>query len=454
MEKNGARAVVLGASIAGLLSARVLADHYDRVTVVERDLLPDSGEPRRGVPQGGQPHLMLARCGQIVEELFPGILDEMHAAGAYRWDEGDLSSFHVYFGGHRLVQTGRLPEPASLVNYFATRPFIEAHIRRRLRALANVTVLDGHDIVDLVGGQGRVTGVRVARGDLEVTLLADLVVDATGRGSRTPVFLDRLGYGRPDVDELAVRVAYASMPLRIPDGTLHEKLILRLFEPGRPRGFAMSQCEHDVWTVMAATLGDVPLPRTLDEIVDFGVDSAPLHALHAARVGTALGDIRVHRYPCNRWRRYDTMAATPAGLLVVGDAFCSFNPIYGQGMTVAAIESMILRDCLSRGGVDLPRRFFKAAAKRIRTAWQTAVGSDLALPEIDGPRPVSMRVTNAYLDRVLSAAETDTVVAQEFLRVMGMVEPPSRLMRPSFVARVLRAGSRHGAQAAELAPVL
>lgn len=139
------------------------------------------------------------------------------------------------------------------------------------------------------------------------------------------------------------------------------------------------------------------------------------------------------------------MPRTPKGLLVFGDAICSFNPVYGQGMTVAAIEATILRDCLRRGERDLPKRFFRASAKKLRLAWQTAVGSDLALPHVVGPRPLSTRITNAYTDKVLTAAETDPAVTLQFLRVVGMLDSPSRLLRPSFMVRVARAARRRTA---------
>jgi 2-polyprenyl-6-methoxyphenol hydroxylase-like FAD-dependent oxidoreductase len=164
--------------------------------------------------------------------------------------------------------------------------------------------------------------------------------------------------------------------------------------------------------------------------------------LEALRVAEPLGAVVHHRVPSNRWRRYDKMRHTPEGLLVVGDAVASFNPIYGQGMTVAAIEATVLHDCLLRGDHGLARRFFRASARHIRVAWQTAVGSDLALPEVQGPRPLSMRVSNAFLERVLTAVEVDLVVAGQFLRVTGMVDPPARLLRPSILRRVMRARSR------------
>lgn len=442
MARIGEHAVVLGASMGGLLAARVLTEFYDGVTVVERDVLTTTPDARRGVPQSRQPHVLLARCGQIVEELLPGILDEMVADGAHRWSEGDMSRFHVMFGRHLLVRDAMLPDPASLINYFASRPFIECHVRRRLRALPNVTVRDGEDLVDLTADGRRVTGAVLRRhgSGQETKLDAELVVDATGRGSRTPFFLEALGYGRPVEDELSVRVAYASMPVRIPDGTLREHMFSRLFEPGRPRGFVMFHCERDTWVVGAATLGGVEPPQNRAGLLKAGRGMVPARALAAAHTAEPLAGVSVHRFPANRWRRYDKMGRTPDGLVVLGDAVCSFNPIYGQGMTIASIESLILRDCLRRGDGDLPRRFHRAAAKKVRVAWQTAVGSDLALPEVDGARPVTTRVTNAFLDRVLTSAESDPFVAQEFLRVVGMVDGPGRLLRPAMLYRVAKSG--------------
>jgi 2-polyprenyl-6-methoxyphenol hydroxylase-like FAD-dependent oxidoreductase len=165
----------------------------------------------------------------------------------------------------------------------------------------------------------------------------------------------------------------------------------------------------------------------------------------AVRAAERIGELTRYHVPSSRWRRYDKMRRFPQGLLTVGDAICSFNPIYGQGMTVAALEALTLRDCLRRGQRDLPQRFFRASAKPIGSAWRTAVGSDLALPEVVGPRSMSMRITNAYLERVLSAAETDPVVAEQFLRVIGMIDPPTGLMGPSAAIRIAKARYRRRA---------
>jgi 2-polyprenyl-6-methoxyphenol hydroxylase-like FAD-dependent oxidoreductase len=455
MPKIGQHAVVCGASMAGLLAARVLTEYYDRVTVIERDRLADDPVPRRGVPQGCQPHALLARCAQILDELFPGYLDELVAAGAHRWDDGDMSRYDVCFGGHLMTRDGMMPEPESLVQHHASRPLLEHLVRRRVHALPDVTIHTGCQVETLLKSEDRVVGVIVrGTGCAPTEMRADLVVDASGRGSRTPAFLAELGYGRPEVDELVIRVAYASMPVRIPPETLRQLLIVRGFEPGRPRGFFLFRCEGDIWLVAAATLGPIRPPTTPADLLAFGDGIAPAYALAAAKAAEPLGGVSVHQYPSNRWRRYDKMKRFPAGLVVVGDAACSFNPIYGQGMTVAAIEATVLRDCLRAGDADLPRRFHRATARPIRVAWQTAVGSDLALPEVPGRPSLSMRLSNVYAERVLRAAEADPVVTRDFLRVVGMVTPPTHLMRPAFMARVARGQRRRATAVGGGEPVL
>ena len=160
--------------------------------------------------------------------------------------------------------------------------------------------------------------------------------------------------------------------------------------------------------------------------------------LATIRRAEPLADVTQYRFPSNRWRRYDKLKRTPGGLIVMGDALCSLNPLYGHGMSVAAIEALILRDCLRQGDRNLPRRFFRRCAKKIREPWRAAVSADLALPQIAGKRTLSVRIGNAYLERVLSAAENDPVLIQQFLRVMHLIDPVSSLFRPSTMLRVFR----------------
>jgi 2-polyprenyl-6-methoxyphenol hydroxylase-like FAD-dependent oxidoreductase len=437
----GEHAIVLGASMGGLLAARVLADFFRTVTVIDRDELPDDPVNRRGVPQGRHVHALQARGAQILEELFPGFLDELVAAGAPVWDDGELSKVYVSYGGHALPRSGTIAgDHKVMAIHVPSRQLLECHVRRRVQAMENVTIHGGHDVAELTAtaDRSRVTGVRVVNraGGAGLGLTADLVVDAMGRGAHTPAFLENLGYGRPVEEHIVMHTTYVSQSLRIPPGTVKEKVSLIGPAPGRPTGMVLNGYEHDTWMfTVFGMVGHEP-PRDLAGMLSFAKDYAPAHLLAAVRAGEPLGPVVQHRMPSSQWRRYDKMRRFPDGLVVCGDAICSFNPIYGQGMSVAALDAVALRDCLRRGVTDLPRRYFRAAAKAIGAAWQTGANSDLAFPEVEGRRTPSMRVTNRLVDLVLTACESDAVVAAQFFKVAWLLDPPIRLLHPAFLYRV------------------
>lgn len=436
----GEHAVVLGAGMGGLLAARVLTDAFDRVTVIERDQLPEAADNRRGVPQGRHVHALLPRGAEIIDELFPGILDDMVADGAPVLS--DYTKFRFLPDGmHRLSPRMQAPPV-----YQPSRPFLEAAIRRRIRALPNVRILDGHDVVSLTttATRGRVTGVRVQRhgeAGTEHSLSADLVVDAMGRGARTPAWLTELGYDAPAEDQIVVNIRYVSRLLRLRPGAVPETLIVHGPKPDSPYGYGLFAYENDTWLLTVQEFGGDRHVPDYAWMLDRVAEKAPRHVSDALAVAEPLGDVTTHRFPANRRRRYERLSRFPDGLLVFGDALCSFNPIYGQGMSVAAMESLALRKALRRGSDRLARRFFAEAAKAVDVAWQLAVGADLALPFIEGPRPLPVRLINAYIARVITAAEHDPVVGAQFMRVFAFLDKPPALMRPAIVARVI-AGTR------------
>jgi 2-polyprenyl-6-methoxyphenol hydroxylase-like FAD-dependent oxidoreductase len=426
--------------MGGLLAARVLADFFETVTIVERDELPDNSVVRRGVPQGRHVHVLLARGARIFDELFPGILGELVADGAPVWNDGELSKLHLSFGGHDILRSGQVAkEPQALAIHFPSRPFLEWHVRQRLQAMSNVTILTGHDVTQLVStpDRRRVTGVRVVGRDdgAERELAADVVMDAMGRGAHTPAFLDALGYGRPVEDHIVMHTNYVSQLLRIPANTLHEMLVDIGPAPDRPAGMFLSGYEDNTWMfTVFGMVGNQP-PRDLAGMLAFAEEYCPAHLFAAIQAAEPIGDVAHHHMPSSRWRRYDKMSRLPDGLLVCGDAICSFNPIYGQGMTVAALEAVALRACLRRGETNLSRRYFRASAKPVRVAWQMVASLDLAFPAVAGKRSRYLRAATRLVDWALTASESDPVVAVRFFRVNSLIETPIRLLHPAFVCR-------------------
>jgi 2-polyprenyl-6-methoxyphenol hydroxylase-like FAD-dependent oxidoreductase len=428
-------ALVLGASIAGLLSARVLAECYDRVTVIDRDVLADDDRPRRGVPQGRHIHGLQPRGQRILEELFPGFTASLAADGANVKDtvaDGDW-----FFNGHALRKA-----PSDLVTLAASRPFLERHVRDRVRALDNVEVVAECEAVDLLAADGdtTVTGARVVRaGGEPEPWAADLVVDATGRGGRTPVWLRQLGFDPAPEERRKIGMAYATRRYRLPPGA-HDigGAILVIASPSDPRGALCAKAEHDLVIVSAyGVLGEHP-PTDPEGFTAFLKSLPVLEPYELAQAAEPLDDPVRYSFPAAQRRRYERLSRLPDGLLVLGDAVCSLNPTYAQGMTVAALGALVLRDHLRAGTRPRPVRFQGELARgAVDPAWESMLLNDLRFPGVAGRRGVPTRIVHAYLPLVQWAATRDDEVALTLLEVMSIVAPPAKLMAPRTLARVL-----------------
>jgi 2-polyprenyl-6-methoxyphenol hydroxylase-like FAD-dependent oxidoreductase len=453
MRKIGGHAVVLGAGMAGLLAARVLSDAYHRVTVIERDPLPRSAEPRRGVPQGRHTHLLVPGGTQVMDELFSGLFEELSAAGVPTIRDFAELRFSPG-GGDPLRLLGPTGDPFICQ---ASRPYLEHHVRARVRALSNVELVDRCEVVDVTtdAARRRVTGIRVQRradGDSDETIDADLVVDATGRRSRAPAWLATYGYEQPRQEQLTINLRYVTRHLRLRSGALDAKMVGIGAQPARASGFILVAQEDDQWSLTVFGYEGHHPPRDPDGLLDVVRAVAPADVFAAIRDAEPLDDITAYQFPANVRRRYERLRRFPAGLLVFGDAICSTNPAYALGMSMAALQAASLRDALGDGDRDLARRFFRAAAEPVTWAWQAAVGADLALPQVTGPRPLPVRVIGPYAAMVLRAAERDPVVARRFLRVASLQDPPTRLFRPATALRVVRHNLRRGPASAADAP--
>jgi 2-polyprenyl-6-methoxyphenol hydroxylase-like FAD-dependent oxidoreductase len=435
MKTVGDHAVVLGGSIAGLLAARVLVDAYERVTIVERDDLVGAGHGHKGVPQGRHAHALLARGQAALEELFPGLFDELVERGAVTARPGLDHRFVL--GGHLLLQV-----PAGDRALQASRPFLEEHLRRHVVGTPGVELLAGCDIVGLTAGDdgALITGARLVRraaGSSAEALRADLVVDAMGRGSRVTRWLEDIGHEQPPTDELRIDVGYASRFVRLPENADDiDKAVIVGPQPGNPRGMALLAVEGGRHLLTLAGIAGHHPPVDEDGLRGFVNTIAPRDVAEVIRSSEPLGNPVSYRYPTVLRRHFEQVRRPPAGLIVTGDALCSFNPVYAQGITVAALEALALRRSLAGGADGLAPRFFRAAATTLNDPWRLAIGADLAMPEVAGRRTLATRLLNAYVGRVQAAAEHDATVAERFLRVIGLLDPPSSLLSPAVATRV------------------
>jgi 2-polyprenyl-6-methoxyphenol hydroxylase-like FAD-dependent oxidoreductase len=419
-------AVVIGAGIGGLLAAVALQHTYPRITVIDRDVLPDGPTYRQGVPQSRQVHAMLARGLQEIESLLPGFVDELGEAGAPFGDP--LRDMHWYINGHQLM-----PADSGILGVGASRPLVEYVLRRRVEALPGVQILPTHDVVGLTTNADgkRVTGVRViSRADHSAVSVLDagLVVDASGRGGRAPFWLTEIGYRVPEPERLRVDVVNIARHYRRAPGDLDGRIGTSVnYYPGHLHGgFALAQEGDRFAVVVGGMLGADP-PMDHDGMLDWvkPLDSQDIYDI--MRDAEPLDEPAKIRFKANVRYRYEDLTRFPDAYLVIGDAMCSFNPIYGQGMSVAAVEATLLRDLVSKGSDELSGQFFREAAKAIDTPWTVAVGNDLRFPEAVGFRPADHDAINKYMERFHAAAASDPELSKAFIKVMNMIEPPSSL---------------------------
>jgi 2-polyprenyl-6-methoxyphenol hydroxylase-like FAD-dependent oxidoreductase len=436
MEQKRGHAIVMGASMAGLTAARALSNHFSSVTVIERDQLPAEAEARKGVPQGRHAHGLLATGYNVLDSYFPTMFDEAVEAGARR---GDINADFLWYqyGGWKLrMATG-------LEGVIMSRSLLESLVRKHTRAIANVTFCDGFDAEAPIFENGAVRGLEVkAPGGSKESFMADLVVDATGRGSQSPKWLREWGYAAVPETEIRINVGYATALFeRRPDdlwGT--GGAIIAGTVPRSTRFAAALQIEGDMWMVtLVGALEDYP-PTDLQGWLAFA-ESLPTPDLRNLLEGREpIGEIQAYRYPANRRRHYDQMASFPSGYLVTGDAVCSFNPVYGQGMSVAAAEAKALDDCLSSGVDPLWKGFYRRAKKITDSPWTIATGEDLKYPQVVGKRPPGFGMVNRYMARAHAACAKDPVVLRQFFKVANLMAPPASMLSPRIGWRVALGG--------------
>jgi 2-polyprenyl-6-methoxyphenol hydroxylase-like FAD-dependent oxidoreductase len=430
-------AVVVGASLGGLCAARVLADTSERVTVYERDDLPDGPANRAAVPQGRHVHLLMARGAQEFETHFPGLLDDMVADGVPIL-ENRPDCIHFGAAGHVLGTQHTLQD--EFTAYVPSRPQLEWQIRRRVLAIENVDVV--HAAVNeptYDATTGRVTGVVLDSGDV---VESDVVIDATGRGTRLPVWLEKWGYERPHEDTVDVGIAYASQRVQVPDGMLAEKVVVAGACREQPLGIGMLFYEDGVWNMTTFGVGKVEPPQNFAQMCDLADKILPSHVSSALRQGTPLGEVAFHKYPTSRWRRYDKLDRFPGGILAFGDAVVSFNPTFGQGMTMTSLQAGHLKRALQTPGADVVREFNRATAKTTYPVWTMNAIGDLVLHNATGSAPWWYKPVGGLFDQFLGAAETDPVLAEWFLRRFSLLDSLYMVPSARLVGRTIRHNMR------------
>ena len=387
------RAIVIGGSIAGLLAARVLTDYFDRVTIVERDRFPDNPAPRPGVPQSYQLHALLTRGQRILEQLFPGLKEELvdNKAPLLDW----TADCPLFLLGKWVVRF-----PSGITANGCTRTLLETIIRRRLASYRAVEFLEATQVTGLLANLDNtvVTGVRVKdENGTEAELPAHLVVDASGRNSKAPKWLQSIGYEMPQETVVNSFLGYASRLYESLGNSTSDYKALYLMPkaPDCPRGGVLYQVEDGRWMVSLIGVGRDYPPTDEAGFFTFAQSLSSPEIYQAIKEGKSVSPIYGYRRTENCWRHYERLSRFPENLIISGDAVCAFNPVYGQGMTVAALGALTLDECLkqqTRLNVDLDltglaQRFQQQLANVNQVPWVMATGDDFRWPTTQGKHP-------------------------------------------------------------------
>ena len=442
----GRQAVVTGAGMGGLTAARVLADHFERVLVLERDALPADALDRHGVPQGRHVHALLAGGQRALSELFPGFEQRLEGAGAVRLRVGlDI----------RVDRPGYDPFPQRDLGFDAyamSRPLVELTVRRCVQEKSSIELRTGCQVQGLVTSPdgAAVTGVRYTspNGTAE-TVDADLVMDASGRGTPTLEALEAMGRAVPTETTIGVDLGYASAVFEIPDDAPKDwKGAFCLPGAGRAsRGSLMLPLEGHRWiATVGGRHGDQP-PGDELAFMEYAKALRTQTIYNAIKQAKRLGEIARFRFNESVQRHYQRLEHFPRGVLPIGDAICRFNPIYGQGMSVAAQEAVALRQLLARRVplAELAREYFTEVARIVDTPWAQAAIPDFVHPETRGERPADFEQTLKFGMALGKLAASDPAVHRLTSEVQHLLKPRSVYRDPELVQKVMAVLTRGSA---------
>jgi 2-polyprenyl-6-methoxyphenol hydroxylase-like FAD-dependent oxidoreductase len=331
---------------------------------------------------------------------------------------------------------------SDLEGLLISRPLLEGIIRERVRGIPNVHFWDSCQVQSLISSSDnrRITGIKVGREAAERPVLADLVVDATGRGSHSHVWLEAMGYRKPKEDRIEVNTAYVTRHfLRTPEHLDGASLASIPATPSNKRGGIILGQEGNRWVVTLSARTGETVPTDLESFIEFARTLPAPYIYNVISCAEALGEPEAARFPASVRRRYEHMHRFPEGLLILGDAICSFNPVYGQGMTVAVLEAVELDKVLQEGRRKLAQWFFARAAKIVDVPWSMAAGNDLRMPDVPGKRTVVEHLLHWYLAKLNMAARYDRSAVMAFQKARNLLAPPQSLLKPTLMARVLSA---------------
>ena len=425
------KAIVMGGSIAGYLAARVLSEHFKEVVVIEKDSYTDDNSIRSGIPQANHVHILLVRGREILEDFFPNLEKELLKAGANKIDFLNDSRYRL--------PSGWAPKFDSGLNTFAcTRMLLENTIRQQIQKISKIKIEEGKQITSFVAEKSNKISLKTKENE---EIQGDLIVDCTGRNTKTPTWLEHIGFPKPRETRIGSLVRYATRRYIPPKKDRKWKMLVILNNPTtNPRIGGIYPIEDGKWLVGLYSIGRDYPPTEEKGFLEFTKQLESLELYDTLK--EALPDSEIHGYQVQGSRKYhyEEMSKWPENFIVLGDSVSVFNPYYGQGITSAALGAKTLNDMLKKEKIEkkFTKKFQKRLAKAIELPWVLGTSEDMRWPTTTGKRPDPItRAVQNYAQKVLLLAPKSTIATKSFLQMMHMVKTPTVIFHPTILLQMI-----------------
>jgi 2-polyprenyl-6-methoxyphenol hydroxylase-like FAD-dependent oxidoreductase len=435
MKRN--RAVVAGGSIAGKLAARVLSEFFNEVIIIEKDKNADSITNRKGVPQSAHGHVLLKSGEEILEDFFPGIIQELSQKGARKSDfAGDL------LWSHHGSQKIRFDSDVFISQQ--SRPLLEKQIQKRLEKVSNIHFRFGCKVKNLLMDKNEI--IKVVFEDEEgliTELSTDLIIDATGAAALHNQWLRDLGFGIPPKTEVKVNLFYASMVYKgFSPGLMDWHSLLAYPDPPEiDRGGTISPIEGNRMLVTLIGYGANNIPNDLDSFMDYAKTLKHPDFYEVIKNEIPCSDkIEVYRFPALHRYHFEKLKDLPSGLLVIGDAACRIDPVFAQGMSLAAMEAKALKGLLMEQTTkkQLTKSYHKKVGRILGIPWLIALTEDFRFRTTSGRKPIGLPILQWFVKKVVAASAYNEDVYTKFIQVLHLKKHPITLASPYILAKVFK----------------
>ncbi|MDH3658324.1 MAG: FAD-dependent monooxygenase [Nitrosopumilus sp.] len=425
------KAIVIGGSIAGLLAARVLSDYFKEVILIEKDSCMENGKVRIGTPQANHIHILLVKGREILQDFFPELERDLIKKGANKIDFLNDIRYRLPSGWAPKFNSG-------IITFTCTRTLLENTIRHQIQKISKIKIEKGKHITSFVLEKSNKISLKTKENE---EIHGDLIVDCTGRNTKTPSWLEDIGFPKPRETKIDSFVRYSTRRYIPTKKNRKWKMLVILNKPiTNPRIGGIYPIEEGKWLVGLYSIGKNYPPTDEKGFLEFTKHLESRELYDALKDAVPDSEIYGYQVQGSRKYHYEEMPQWPENFIVLGDAVSIFNPYYGQGITSAALGAEALDDMLKNNKMknDFTRKFQKRLATAVSLPWILGTSEDLRWPTTVGKRPNTItRMVQNHAQKVLLLSPKSTLAAKSFQQMMHMIKSPAIIFHPVILLQLI-----------------